>query len=622
MAWLLFLLVNLFFGWTVTKALRVELRFSESLALTGFFAVFCGSWMALLMVWLVGYRFGIILSALIQVAAIFFFHIKPPGRQILITRPAATPQKKLQLYGTVLFGALAVYLTFLSWKLNLAPYHGSLISGSWTALDLPLHLSFISNFSQQNFFTFKNPIFAPGGLTYPFIMDFYSGILLRLGAGLHWSLFIPVEILILAFFRLLITTSELLTKNKPAAYMHGLLIAGSGAVFGLFYFFQDVLGKGQNFTDYAIIRSEGLYFSNIVNTHLFPQRSILLGFCAFLVIILLIYCSEASAEKTGRKLYFAAACVMFGLLPFTHVHTFLFTGAMLGCLLIYFYAQGRLSGDILACFIMGLLLATPQLAWQFANNWSSHFGYWHFGWFAPVPASVVVFWLKNWGLLPVFVVLGSLPLRRYFSGSLAWSIYWTSLIIFVAANLYSFQPQLYDNMKLLVYCYWGFSLIMAAALSRFCSTQARALLVFGLLSLSSGAGMLALLRDGVSSSVVFTAADIQEGRQLQKEIPAGSLVLTIPEKNNLVSTYAGRQILVGSPEWLASYGINSGQVTANAGQIFSGSSNSRQLLKNYKINFVAFSRQEVRPFGINLGFFQSRFNDVATDGSWYVFRVN
>src|SRR5690606_10493366 len=102
---------------------------------------------------------------------------------------------------------------------------------------------------------------------------------------------------------------------------------------------------------------------------------------------------------------------------FVHIHSFLVLIGLLALSIgLLAIRRESIPTSWLASLSIGLVLAAPQLAWQFSNSYNSRFTKWIAGWtlkgFSYDPnINFVGFWLGTLGFLFVVMVFGGLWLK-------------------------------------------------------------------------------------------------------------------------------------------------------------------------------------------------------------------
>ncbi len=489
--------------------------------------------------------------------------------------------------------------------------------------DTPLHMTLMSSVAYQDHVPLYFPIFYQSSLSYPFLVDFYSGVLLRLGVSWQLSLFLPNILLFLSGCYLSVQVVYAVTKRVKVAVLQLLLFLFAGSSWGLVEMFQQYGIQGTKavlLNDYTNMGDKFLNFANPVTSHFLPQRSFEIGFAVAMLIILLLIKTIQESHKSGYSLWVAA--VLTGLLPLLHVHSFFVVLLIWGLLSVALLLRrdGTPRHWYVAILVL-VVIALPQLWWQFISTYHDGFGRWYTGWMRPASQTVLEFWWRNIGLeLPLLIAVPWVLWRiknRYLTVLVS-----ASVIIAIAANLRIFQPNDFDNMKILLYAYWGLMIPTAWILVKIWDRKLApiAFLVFILLT---GSGILAVVRETrpEQSYALFTKSDIQTAADLRSVLPINARVLTMSEHNNIVPTLTGRAILVGYDGWLWSYGIQyTPEMNARA-DILTGAIDSEQLIKQYGLTHLVLSDVELAQYGIDLSVLTEKYQVIYAQNGWYVFKL-
>ncbi len=140
--------------------------------------------------------------------------------------------------------------------------------------------SVITSFVYRDNFTFPpgHPQFLHTEMHYPFLMDFYSAVLMKGGLDLRGSIIIPNILFQLSFFGLLFFLAYRLTGLKKVGIVATLIFIFSGFPPGL--------------------QSSGIHFLNPMYAVIMPQRTALLGMgISFAIYILLFHALFTEKEK-------------------------------------------------------------------------------------------------------------------------------------------------------------------------------------------------------------------------------------------------------------------------------------------------------------------------------------
>ena len=341
--------------------------------------------------------------------------------------------------------------------------------GQTTYGDLAMHLGFISSMAEQGFFPPEYSIFPGHTVNYPFLCEVPSASLFRYGASLRWAYLLPaLYAYALVILGVHFAFKAWLKREDRARFATYLFFIGGG--FGFMYFFDRLGGAstvgaliGESgyannlsylLNDFYVTPTNlpriGLRWVNPIVDMLIPQRATLFGW-AFLfpcLYLLLRFAFEQRRSALAPLILFA------GGLPLVHTHSFLALGVVSAVycvqdLALHFDRKRLLQWACYGC--AAVLLAAPQL-FGFAFQQASESGMvrLHFNWANEVD-SFLWFYIKNMGwlflLLPFALLLLSKRDRRIASGF---------LFLWLISEIVVFQPNIYDNNKLLFA--WFFSL--------------------------------------------------------------------------------------------------------------------------------------------------------------------
>ncbi|MBR0356130.1 MAG: hypothetical protein IJH54_01495 [Clostridia bacterium] len=334
--------------------------------------------------------------------------------------------------------------------------------GQTTYGDLAMHLGFISSLAEQGVFPPEYSIFPGHAVNYPFLCEVPSASLFQFGASLRWAYLLPAlyayALVILGVYFAFQTWLKRTDRARFATY---LFFVGGG--FGFLYFFDRLNGAstvgaliGENgyannlsylLNDFYVTPTNlpriGLRWVNPIVDMLIPQRATLFGW-AFLfpcLHLLLRFAFERRREALMPLILLA------GGLPLIHTHSFLALGIVSAvyCMqdLVLQYDKKRLLQWICYGGIV-VLLGAPQLfRFAFQQASESSMVRLHFNWANEVD-SFLWFYIKNLGwlfiLLPFALLLLSKKDRQIALGF---------LVLWLVSEVVVFQPNIYDNNKLL-----------------------------------------------------------------------------------------------------------------------------------------------------------------------------
>lgn len=619
---ILFFLLSLAFGYSLLRLLPLRLSRLEQAALSVVTGILLSSWLLFLFGWLITIPWGIALTVVLEVVCMILSHkFLKPGLATVEPKEGNPVWRALLAGVSTLLVGFFLYLCYTH-TLQIQP-DGWYNSG-YTWSDMPLHMSLISGVAYRPRFEFLLPVYYMSKLSYPFLIDMYAGVLLRLGGIWQLALFLPTAALMVSLIQLFLSLTSRLLGSVRAAWIHLSLFLFSGSAWGTVIYFQDVsqyAGAVYQLKDYSNLEDDQrLYFANIVTSHLFPQRGFLFGFATALAILLLVY---VAYQKPLHKSLLAAIGVLTGLLPFVHVHTYFVIAALLLILAISDVVTTKSwRSRWLLPLGLAILIALPQVWWQFAATYHSNFGYWYIGWARAQNDSALLFWIRNWGLTFFFVFINFWLLRRYLKDNrLVWLLYLLAMAIFLAINIRIFQPNVFDNMKFLIYGFWGVTLVMSYGLAAWSRHWKGAIVSALILILSTFTGALVLARETSQSYLEFSNDDVAFAQDFRVLVPATSRVLTTERHTNPVPALTGRLILEGYPGWLWSYGIDVTATGNDIATIFAGQPTAPALLHKYGVQYIAFNLNDMATKAIDLNYFAQNEKLIYNKYGWYIFAV-
>ena len=387
--------------------------------------------------------------------------------------------------------------------------------GQTTYGDLAMHLGFISSLAEQGFFPPEYSIFPGHTVNYPFLCEVPSASLFQFGAYLRWAYLLPaLYAYVLVILGVYFAFQSWLKREDRARFATYLFFIGGG--FGFIYFFDRLNGAstvgaliGESgyannlsylLNDFYVTPTNlpriGLRWVNPIVDMLIPQRATLFGW-AFLFPCLYLLIRFAFEQ---RKTALLPLILLAGGLPLIHTHSFLALGIVSAVycvedLVCHFDRNRLVQWGCYGC--IAVLLASPQL-FGFAFQQASESGMvrLHFNWANEVD-SFLWFYVKNLGwlfiLLPFALLLLSKRDRRIASGF---------LILWLISEVVVFQPNIYDNNKLLFIWFFCLCALTSKLLSvlnhrlnhRFRSSSKERLGSFSVLGLTASAlGFVLLL---------------------------------------------------------------------------------------------------------------------------------
>ena len=507
--------------------------------------------------------------------------------------------------------------------------NGALYTGQCTWGDMPMHLGFVTSIAVQGGFPPEYSILPGERLCYPFLCDSVSSSLYLLGTPLRWAYMIPAFFALTQLFGAFYLFSRIMLKKTSPALLACLFFFLNGGL-GMIYYFRkyslDELFTGFYKTP-TNLTSEGIRWVNVIADMILPQRATLFGWALLFPILLLLY----RAVFRGEEKLFLPAGVLGGLLPMIHTHSYLSLGLIAACWMISAAFRERLSRKWLLSWIRfglpAVFLALPQLLlWTFHSvGGNEQFLRIHLDWVNGLQENWLWFWLKNVGVLFLLA-----PLSVFFAGKELRSAVFPGILIFLVCEIFVFQPNVYDNNKLLYIAYALLSIASADAVHRALEhVQKKPLRVIALsllIALCANAAVFTLAREVVSASgrhaiLLFSASDEKAAEYIGENTEKDSLFLTASNHNNAVAALTGRKILCGSSSYLFYHGLDYASRAELAQTLLTDEKMFEMLHGELGIDYVYIGNYERSIPGCNEKFFSEHYPLFFSDGSVRIYLI-
>ena len=410
---------------------------------------------------------------------------------------------------------------------------------------------------------------------------------------------------------------------------------------------------------------ENVRFSNMIVDMLFPQRATLFGYAVLFCCLLLLYQVTFGEHRDSRG-GFVYLGILGGALPMIHTHSFLALAVISACFLfarLYAEIKGKCCGAVvkvlffaelafltvwsyhiyrndlredssnmyvlavflaLAVFalvlliarfivtggfrqlaftwgvylVIVLLLALPQLIiWTFSQATGDNFLRPYFNW-ANNGDNYLWFYIKNLGLTGIFGVLGFLSSRKkVLAAALP-----VPVILFIA-ELVCFQPNTYDNNKLLYPAY----LFLCAVAAEFMFTVYEKLSDVPHISAAAGACVCVCLVSGVLTIGRELNAEYQligknymdAAEFIYEDSSPEDTVLTNNRHNNEVAMLTGRNIVCGAGTFLYYHGLDYYEQEKALSLMFENPAENYELFEEYSVDYVYVSDYETASYDVD-----------------------
>ncbi len=571
-----------------------------------------------------------------------------------------------------------VYFVFY-WTRVLFYKNGGLRTGHITVwADWAAHFSMGSTFAYRTLLPTRHPLFITAQFSYPFVTNLISGILIRLGFNIIPAFIIPSIIFSIALLVALYFFYFLITRSKITAITASTLFLTNGGI-GAFYFLQKKLQgipiktilKQQH--THTHIPEKSIHWLNVVYGQFIPQRAFLLGFpitLSILSILYILFFTTKIQNKYKRILLIVISGILSGFLPLIHTHSFL--SLFIVCFFWFFcyvmwkmrilwrynYKRKQYKKMLPKCLhksieyiykIVSTFLQTEKIETKeqffrsiaewilyagfaglisfaiiqtfFSHTTSTSFFSWYPGWYAQHDnINWLYFWFINWGIIPFIALAGWIVCKKKIK-----LITFPFLILFILINLMLFQPNIWDNTKILTYASVGISLLAAIFLQKIYIKRNRVIkigviIIIVVSILSGGIELFQIQRIQAHNWEMYSQEEIQFAKWIRDNTPKDSVILTSDKHNHFVPNLTGRQIVMGYRGWLWTYGFDYKKVERDVVRIYQGRDSERRM-KKYNINYVIIGPSEKYDFNANELYFSKTFPKIHTSTHYVLYGI-
>ncbi len=520
---------------------------------------------------------------------------------------------------------LAAYLQYTH-TIRLAA-DGSYHVGQSTYGDLSLHLAVCTS-AVNAAFPLENSLMLGATMAYPYLSDTFAASLYMMGLPLNNAMALTGTVMMTLVFTGYGLLCQQLCRRRGGAMLAFFLLFLNGGL-GFFYTLDATVDGGTVTSMWDNLRNvmEGYYqtptnqpdphnlrWVNIICDMLVPQRGILAGWTLLLPCLNLLI-----PPLTRRQSPTVRALVLLGLfaggMPLAHTHSYLALVLASAGMCAYSVAtepRGRRFQAFKPWLLYGSLaaaLSLPQLiAFTFVQaTGSDHFLSVWFNWAnnrgnRGLVDTYLWFYLKNVGLPYVLIFLPLLQRKPRGAERLPDDLRQHRLIacgaflIYIVAELFKFQPNEYDNNKLL-YVWFLLCLPMAAdyameLFARLKGLAGRRVIAVGFLVCCFTSSALTVARECVSDYYAYGSNDIQTAEYILENTPEHSIFLTGDQHLNPVSSLAGRTILCSSDLYLYYHGFNTTDRKLEIAAFYENPAQNLDLLRKYQVQYIYVSAYE------------------------------
>ena len=532
--------------------------------------------------------------------------------------------------------------------------------GSWwvgqaTYGDLAMHMSFVTSL--------KNAAFPPDyslfpgmQLSYPFLMDSLSTSFYLFGWSLQASLAVPGTLMMALCYMGVMCLAREMTAGKKTVILAALLFFLNGGL-GFLYDFDLAGGTERDGTLTLWTRIEAildgyymtptnqptpnnLRWSNVIADLMLPQRTLLGGWCMVIPCFYLLYAAFTPGKREDNRWRPVILLGIWGgALPLIHTHSFVALALCSVGMLVYdmICDEDRLKqlGWYALYGGIAFVLCMPQLfgftfnqvfqeGMEGASN--SFIEFW-FNWvnstdgtFSGMIDGYGWFYVKNIGLPFIILVLAlfekNSKWRRLFAGALP---------IILAGEFIRFQPNIYDNNKLL-YLAWLLCCMIVADWCRMLWQKLKGLrarpviAVLAAVTFFLSAG-LTLWREAVSEYQAFSAGAVELGEYARDNTEEDATFLTGVHHLNPVASIAGRDIVCGPDLWLYYHGIDTTERKSEIYAFYHDPENNIDTLKKYGVDYILVSSYERSDYDVDYEGLEAIADEVFSNREGRIYKI-
>lgn len=342
--------------------------------------------------------------------------------------------------------------------------------------------------------------------------------------------------------------------------------------------------------------------------------------------------TESKIELVVLFAFFLIMCVLDGICRTIEVNPNVYLGlgllgiALVGILCIYFAVdgirrKGRNSIIVEWGILLGvvLVLALPQLfIWTFQQAQGEQFVRGYFNW-ANLENSYLIFYLKNIGIVWIIGLLALIftKSRNYFIAA-------PIFFIWYVVELIVFQPNEYDNNKLLYIAYLFLCMLAADYLielqKKIKSKVVKYSVMTVVIFVSSISALLTMGREFVSDYELYSYDEVEVCKYIEKHTDAKDVILTDTRHNNGVSSLTGRNIVCGTGSFLYYHGLAYKEQEADVARMYTEPQNT-ELLDKYNVSYVYIGPSERTSYAIvSEDAFRQNFTEVYREGDVVLYK--
>lgn len=279
---------------------------------------------------------------------------------------------------------------------------------------------------------------------------------------------------------------------------------------------------------------------------------------------------------------------------------------LFGGILVYYLVHNRDKKIIIRWgLFLGvvLILALPQLiGFTFRQAQGEQFVRGSFNWANNMDLgdNYLMFYLKNLGILFILIIMMLIwGTRKQIQIALP------GVFIWIVSEFILFQPNPYDNNKLLLVAYLFFCIAVADFVwdtipNRFpkavraVRTASSSVVIF----LAVLSAVLTMGREFVSDYELYSPSYVDLAEWVENSTNPSDVLLTATNHNNAVASLTGRNIVCGSGTFLYYHGVNYQPAEADVKTMFENPQERDVLLQKYHVKYIVIGPYEQSDYAI------------------------
>jgi hypothetical protein len=471
------------------------------------------------------------------------------------------------------------------------PRADGLHSAGVTWGDLPMHAALVSRFAAADGApSLEHPLFLGGPLTYPFLPDYSVAVLSELGwssrAAFIVGSLVPLCALLVLLHGLVRCWFDVRGTAVSALGVALFLLAGGlGFAFVLPRWFAGepllalLAGTNATYLESPVVISKSGTIGNLLIAARTAAYGMPIGCCALLLL------GRALRDPRPALSTLAVSGLSIGALPLIHGHSFLVLG---GVAAAYPLLARRFDRGWLLCYALIGIAALPQLLWLASAG-------------APSYARVELGFLREqtgvlgWAadlVLGVGVWLVVVPLAWWAAPARARLLSAPLLLLLPLANVVTFTPAVYDNVKLTAWFDLGAAPLVAAYLAR--ALASRRVLAAVLAVGCTLSGALAVGTELTNDGYVMSYADQRWAEFVAAHTRPSAVIATAASYHDPVAMLSGRRVLLAAPRMLDTHGIDARPRARDVLALYAGGPAALEVIARLHVTAVVVGPRERR----------------------------